>query len=392
MRYTGFMLHRPLVIGRDRLLGVQKKRTWEIDFLRGICILAVVFDHFMLDFFEIVPSAANWLDNRNGFFVAMSGFARWYWRHPIRVDLVRLLVVFTFLMLSGISCTFSRSNQKRFFKLAAAASAVTVATYFIAAVAMPDLIIAFGILHIMAANVLIFMGLSAVLRLILPKTRRFDTAVYLVLGAIMMFLGLLLPAAADPEFVGSLRYFGTGELSLAVLWPWILISAVLLLLPAVHIARRKIAKKRLPKAERTAKIWVTAAICAVFCAFAAVILLLLPALSEEAAIAAVGPKALGGFGKILLGTGAFGSDYYGILPYTGVFLIGAATGRVFYADKKSLLPRWDKGLRVGKTEKYPFHAAFGFCGRNAIWVYLIHQVAGAAIILLAAIACGYKWW
>lgn len=54
-------------------------------------------------------------------------------------------------------------------------------------------------------------------------------------------------------------------------------------------------------------------------------------------------------------------DYFPILPWLGVFLTGAAIGKVFYSSRKSLLPR---GRPV-----WLINAA----GRRSLWIYVIHQ-------------------
>ncbi|MCD8204435.1 MAG: DUF1624 domain-containing protein [Coprobacillus sp.] len=72
------------------------KRVHEIDFLRGICILLVVFDHIMYDLY-----AYKSMD-----------FATWYWHWTAR-EVFREFVLFVFCFLSGISTTFSRNNWRR---------------------------------------------------------------------------------------------------------------------------------------------------------------------------------------------------------------------------------------------------------------------------------------
>lgn len=67
------------------------------------------------------------------------------------------------------------------------------------------------------------------------------------------------------------------------------------------------------------------------------------------------------------------SDYYPLLPWSGIFLIGAAIGLVLYKDKVSLLPaladmRW--------------HRPFTLIGRYSIQFYLSHQLVLVGIFLL----------
>lgn len=54
-------------------------------------------------------------------------------------------------------------------------------------------------------------------------------------------------------------------------------------------------------------------------------------------------------------------DYFPLIPWLGIFLIGAALGRWLYPSRKSLLGR----------ELSP--NLFNWCGRHSLWIYLLHQ-------------------
>lgn len=59
------------------------------------------------------------------------------------------------------------------------------------------------------------------------------------------------------------------------------------------------------------------------------------------------------------------SDYFPLLPHFGFFLIGGALGKLFYHEKKSLMP--------GVSAQNPVVKFFTFCGRQSLWIYLAHQ-------------------
>lgn len=90
------------------------------------------------------------------------------------------------------------------------------------------------------------------------------------------------------------------------------------------------------------------------------------------------PITFGFMIRLIVGTVRAGGDHFGMMPCAGVVLIGAYIGRWLYADKRSLLPRLDGS----------WNRAFTFVGRHTVWVYMLHQVAVAGVILLVGLALG----
>ncbi|MCX6569388.1 MAG: heparan-alpha-glucosaminide N-acetyltransferase domain-containing protein, partial [Candidatus Aminicenantes bacterium] len=64
-------------------------------------------------------------------------------------------------------------------------------------------------------------------------------------------------------------------------------------------------------------------------------------------------------------------DYFPLIPWFGVFLIGVALGKSVYASKRSLLP-W----RMPPT-------FVNFAGRHSLIIYIVHQpvIMGVLYIL-----------
>ena len=61
------------------------------------------------------------------------------------------------------------------------------------------------------------------------------------------------------------------------------------------------------------------------------------------------------------------ADYLPLFPWFGMFLIGAAIGRLFYRDRQSLLPQgWTKPLTL-------WGRPLLFLGRHPLTVYVVHQ-------------------
>lgn len=59
------------------------------------------------------------------------------------------------------------------------------------------------------------------------------------------------------------------------------------------------------------------------------------------------------------------SDYFPLMPNLGYFLLGAAFGKRFYSQKRTLFPNVDV--------RNPAIRFFGWCGRNSLMIYLLHQ-------------------
>ncbi len=70
------------------------------------------------------------------------------------------------------------------------------------------------------------------------------------------------------------------------------------------------------------------------------------------------------------------SDYFPLLPNLGFFLLGAAVGRTAYRKKTSLLPKVNADRPVLRFLRG--------CGKQSLWIYLIHQpvLSGICWLLL----------
>ncbi|MBQ3133074.1 MAG: DUF1624 domain-containing protein [Clostridia bacterium] len=117
---------------------MNSRRIHAMDELRGLLVIGMIVHHalYTVGYLFGVP----W---------AIAGFD-WIsqYLHPLGAAL--------FVLLCGISCHLSRSNRKRGLRLAAFAVAMSVVLYF----AMPSAMIWFGILHCLAACILLY-ALSA---------------------------------------------------------------------------------------------------------------------------------------------------------------------------------------------------------------------------------------
>ncbi len=130
-------------------------RIWELDFLRGICILLMVFDHSMFGVFFIFNDAWTAVGSESiTNFVTMTNN---YWVSPLRLT-VQPIVLWTLFMLCGVSCSFSRSNLKRGIQLFAVALVITYFTIMFEKYndLFEGMSIRYGVLHMLASCILIW--------------------------------------------------------------------------------------------------------------------------------------------------------------------------------------------------------------------------------------------
>lgn len=72
------------------------------------------------------------------------------------------------------------------------------------------------------------------------------------------------------------------------------------------------------------------------------------------------------------------SDYFPLLPQLGWFLLGIVIGRSLYRKKKTRLP--------GTAQDFFLIRFFRWCGRQSLWIYMLHQpVVYGLIELIAAL-------
>ncbi len=106
-----------------------KKRIWEIDFLRGFCVLLMILDHtavLLADFFGPVWYGRHLAGE--GFGPALCRLCDTYLHNNLR-EIGHPIVLFFFFSICGISCSLSRNNLKRALQLSFVALIISVLTY-----------------------------------------------------------------------------------------------------------------------------------------------------------------------------------------------------------------------------------------------------------------------
>lgn len=133
----------------------NSERIWELDFLRGIALLLMVYFHIIFDLVDLFNVKLSYTVGFN------------YYVGKVSVVL--------FIFVSGISSTLSRNNLKRGAQIFAIAMGITIVTHL----AGNDLGVKFGILHLL--------GISMILYEVL---KRVDSKFLFTLGLTIIIAGL----------------------------------------------------------------------------------------------------------------------------------------------------------------------------------------------------------
>ena len=186
----------------------KKERVFELDVLRGIAVIAMIIDHFTLMVYysegyngwaSYIFSNFNEIDSKwlNTFINLCCDFQDGTFRLVCHYIFCTL-----FLALCGISCSFSKSNFKRGFKVLIAGFIITVATTIISLVSGEDLYIIFGILSTLAVSIL----------MVAVVEKYFNNKwVYLTIGIILILWGFLIHWWDVPR-INSITEIGPFEL------------------------------------------------------------------------------------------------------------------------------------------------------------------------------------
>ena len=159
---------------------VLKKRIWELDFLKGIALVFMVWDHIVYDLYGFFGLDLSGL----GFFKEGIGF----------------ISAIIFMTTCGISLTLGKHNIKHGIIVFGVAMGLTAFTFVFDKITNSDSIILFGILHLL--------GLSMLIGHFAKKLPVFVLAVFSV---IIFTLGIYfsgLTVSSKILFPFGLTYFG----------------------------------------------------------------------------------------------------------------------------------------------------------------------------------------
>ena len=146
---------------------LAKDRAWELDFLRGVALIMMLFMHMSWDVrYEFRADVFSYLE------------AGWFWSfvHPI--------IVVLFVSVSGICCTFSRSNIKRGLKLLAATLALVIGTYIATEYIGINCLIIFNVLAVLTCGIFLY----ALISFIEKKLKLKPDVVNLIMGLLGLYI------------------------------------------------------------------------------------------------------------------------------------------------------------------------------------------------------------
>jgi len=163
--------------------GKLGKRAAELDVIRGVSVLLMIWDHLMFDLWGLLPSLFSDYPRTGHLTGYLEQFALWYWNWDTRL-VVRYFVAFLFLAVSGICCSFSKNNLLRGVKLLGVALLLSAATGVYGVVTGDtDMTILCGVLHCIAISLILIGALDRFVR---------TKWVYLILGTVMTLIGVYL--------------------------------------------------------------------------------------------------------------------------------------------------------------------------------------------------------
>ena len=167
----------------------MKKRIWELDALRGLCVLGMVIVHFVYDLVELYQIISWEYHAPYAFLMKWGGVL--------------------FLLISGICVTLGSRSVRRgliVFGCGLLVSAVTVGMYLLGF--EKSIIIYFGVLHCLGTCMLLW-----------PLFRKLPAWALLLIGTVFIALGLwlhgnvftdslwLMPLGITPQYFESSDYF-----------------------------------------------------------------------------------------------------------------------------------------------------------------------------------------
>jgi uncharacterized membrane protein len=151
----------------------RRSRVFELDALRGLALFMMFLHHFIYDLRYIF------------------GLDVFAWQeHWWFLNLLRPLFLNVFLVISGISSSFSRNNTRRGLRMLAVSVAFTAVSCVLSLLLKSDLYIFFNVLHVLALGTLLYAALTSRRAHLEPPAVQ---TLLILLVAIFLYVGGLMP-------------------------------------------------------------------------------------------------------------------------------------------------------------------------------------------------------
>ena len=332
-------------------------RIWEIDFLRGIAIWGMMFDHFMYDFYDMFDMM--FVDTRYGWLYTMQKFASEYWVNDVRV-FFRLFGVALFVTLCGVSAHFSKNNFKRSFGLIILGGFISLVSIVIAKMTgVAEYQILISTLTSIGVCLLIYSTTSLIFKLIFNKKYwKWVALGVFVVGTVVWTIVACKNYLSHENTTQRMwrRIFYIYNSHSADLMTW----------------------GDIPNFNRYQCGWITSG----------------------------GYSAIHGddWWRVILGLKGFGVDWLGLFPYLNYIFLGGFIGEFVYKDRKSIIRLFyrkeDTKLRGIEYLRSPqgqlnahmnkVLAGVAYPGRHTLFVYVFHQPIFILIMYPIILLSGYQ--
>lgn len=149
-------------------------RAFELDALRGLALFMMILHHLIFDL-------------RYMLHLDVFAFQETWWFN----NLLRPVFLNVFIVVSGISCTFSRNNTKRGLRLTGVALLFNLVFAGVSFFTGDEFYIIFSVLHLLAAGILLYSLLTVGERKQKKQLLHVDVII-LLLGAVILWAAVLL--------------------------------------------------------------------------------------------------------------------------------------------------------------------------------------------------------
>ncbi|MBR6258762.1 MAG: DUF1624 domain-containing protein [Oscillospiraceae bacterium] len=177
------------------MTALSENRIQLMDGLRGFAVVLMVIHHFLFDL------------------VVFLGAPSWLFENPV-FNFLHYIFAGLFVVLSGVSSRFSRSNVKRGIKVLIVAYAMTAVTYYM------GIPIRFGVLHLLGFS-MVFYGLTA--RFLDKLPRSFAMLLYAALVIILTVLTSVITVKVRFLWMFGFIYDGFFSSDYFPIFPWLFV-------------------------------------------------------------------------------------------------------------------------------------------------------------------------